>query len=59
MTSQFLGNEGKDIGKDYDKYGVGDEGKDRQGWQGQRQEEKAQMEWEVLRQNGKLKRERA
>ena len=29
MTCRFLGNEGKDIGKDYDRYGVGDEGKDR------------------------------
>ena len=29
MTSWFMGNEGKDMGKDYDKYGVGDEGKDR------------------------------
>ena len=36
MTSRFLGNEGKDIGKDYDKDGVGDESKDRQGWQGQK-----------------------
>ena len=31
MTSRFLGNEGKNIGKDYDKYGVGDEGKARRG----------------------------
>ena len=53
MTSRFLGNEGKDIGKDYDKDGVGDESKDRQGWQGQRhgwqgvgqrREEKGQMD---------------
>ena len=51
MTSRFLGNEGKDIGKDCDKDGVGDESKDRQGWQGQRhgwqgqrREEKGQMD---------------
>ena len=27
-TSRFPGNEGKDIGKDCGKYGVGDEGRD-------------------------------
>ena len=31
MTFRFLGNKGMDIGKDYDKYGVGDEGKARRG----------------------------
>ena len=38
MTCLLLGNEGKDIDKD---------------WEGQRQEEKGHMEWEGLRNNGK------